>query len=59
YYKLFKINKVMFIDTNPIPVKTALYYMGKVNKEWRLPLCETTLEKEEIIKNTLKEYGLI
>jgi len=59
FYKLFKINKVMFIDTNPIPVKTALYYMGKVNKEWRLPLCETTLEKEEIIKNTLREYGLI
>ncbi len=59
FYKLLKINKVMFIDTNPIPVKTALYYMGKVQKEWRLPLCETTPDKEKIIKNTLKEYGLI
>ncbi len=59
FYKLLKINKVMFIDTNPIPVKTALALMGKIKKEWRLPLCETTPEKEEIIKNTLKEYGLI
>ncbi|ADU96155.1 4-hydroxy-tetrahydrodipicolinate synthase [Thermovibrio ammonificans] len=56
---LYNLSKVMFIDTNPIPVKTALSMMGRMEKEFRLPLCPTTPEKEEVIAQTLKEYGVI
>ncbi len=57
--ELYNLSKVLFIDTNPIPVKTALSMMGMMEKEFRLPLCPTTPEKEEVIRKTLKEYGVI
>ena len=34
-----KIGNAMFIESNPIPVKTALGLMGKCSDEVRLPLC--------------------
>ncbi|MBF0519270.1 MAG: 4-hydroxy-tetrahydrodipicolinate synthase, partial [Nitrospirae bacterium] len=40
HYKLDILNAAMFIETNPIPVKTALAMMGKIQEEFRLPLCE-------------------
>jgi len=57
--ELYDLSKVLFIDTNPIPVKTALSMMGRMEKEFRLPLCSTTPEKEEVIKETLRKYGVI
>ncbi len=57
YWKLFK---VLFIETNPIPVKTAAYIMGLIDDgELRLPLYHMSKNNEEKLKNTLKEYGLI
>ncbi|WP_022847549.1 MULTISPECIES: 4-hydroxy-tetrahydrodipicolinate synthase [unclassified Desulfurobacterium] len=56
---LYPLHKTMFIDTNPIPVKTALSMMGRMEKEFRLPLCPTTPEKEEIIRKMLKEKGVL
>ncbi|MDH5203681.1 MAG: 4-hydroxy-tetrahydrodipicolinate synthase, partial [Nitrospirota bacterium] len=40
HYKLEPLNAAMFIETNPIPAKTALAIMGKIQEEFRLPLCE-------------------
>ncbi len=57
--ELYPLSKVLFIDTNPIPVKTALSMMGMMEKEFRLPLCPTTPEKERIIEETLKQFGVI
>jgi 4-hydroxy-tetrahydrodipicolinate synthase len=34
--------KAMFLDTNPIPVKTALGILGHIDGELRLPLCSMT-----------------
>jgi len=57
YWKLFK---TLFIETNPIPVKTAAYLMGLIDDiEMRLPLYYMREENEEKLKNVLKEYGLI
>ena len=57
YWKLFK---VLFIETNPIPVKTAAYLMDLIDDgELRLPLYHMSKNNEEKLKNTLKEYGLI
>ncbi|MGC8587414.1 MAG: 4-hydroxy-tetrahydrodipicolinate synthase [Hydrogenobaculum sp.] len=59
HYHLLEIFKIMFIETNPIPVKTALSLMGMVKKEFRLPLCEMLPQNEEKLKEVLKKYSLI
>lgn len=59
HLELYPLHKTMFVDTNPIPVKTALSMMGRMEKEFRLPLCPTTPEKEEIIRKVLKEKGVL
>lgn len=59
HHKLFPLSKSMFIETNPIPVKTALRLLGRLNGEMRLPLCEMTKENENKLINTLKNYGLM
>jgi len=58
HYKLEPLNKGMFIETNPISVKTALSLMGKIEEEMRLPLCPMAAENKEKLKNILKNYGL-
>ena len=53
---LIELNEVMFIDTNPIPVKEALFHLGMMKQEYRLPLCPTTDEKRIRIHNIFKEF---
>jgi 4-hydroxy-tetrahydrodipicolinate synthase len=59
HYKLEPINKAMFIETNPIPVKTALAMMGKIREELKLPLCEMSKANKEKLAGVLRNYGLI
>lgn len=59
HYKLEPINKVMFIETNPIPVKTALSMIGKIAEEFRLPLCEMSQSNKEKLAEVLRNAGLI
>jgi 4-hydroxy-tetrahydrodipicolinate synthase len=59
HYKLEPLNKGMFIETNPISVKTALSLMGKIEEEMRLPLCAMAEANREKLKNILINYGLI
>ncbi|MCP4268947.1 MAG: 4-hydroxy-tetrahydrodipicolinate synthase, partial [Candidatus Brocadiaceae bacterium] len=56
---LFQICKAMFIETNPIPVKTAMNLLGRLNGEMRLPLCKMSDGNEKQLKKILEEYGLI
>lgn len=57
--KLQALNKILFIETNPIPVKTALHLMGKCTEEFRLPLCPMSEANKKILKEALKKEGLI
>ena len=59
HYKTLPLHQAMFIETNPIPVKTALSLMGKCSSELRLPLCPMNEGNLEKLKKTMKEYGLI
>jgi 4-hydroxy-tetrahydrodipicolinate synthase len=57
--RLYPLHAAMFLETNPIPVKTALSLMGKCSDELRLPLCPMGRENAERLKQTLKEFKLI
>lgn len=59
HYQLLPLNNAMFLETNPIPVKTALGLMGKISPELRLPLSPMSSGNLERLKKVLKEYGLI
>lgn len=59
HYQVQEICGAMFIETNPLPVKTTLSLMGMCEKEWRLPLCEMEKENEAKLKTVLKKYKLI
>jgi len=59
HYELLEINDVLFIDTNPIPVKTALALMGLVSDEFRLPLVPLLGEPLTRLKAVLKKHALI
>lgn len=54
-----KISNAMFIESNPVPVKTALGLMGKCSAEVRLPLCEMTAANKAKLEAIMKEYKLI
>ncbi len=56
YYRLFRD---LFIDVNPVMVKEALAAMGKCERVFRLPLCETDDAKLAQLKGTMKELGLL
>ena len=55
YYRLFHD---LFIDVNPVMVKEALALMGKCERTFRLPLCETDDAKLAQLKSTLSALGL-
>jgi len=59
HYKLEPLNAVMFIETNPIPVKTALAMMGRIQEELRLPLCEMSSVNKEKLRKVLVDLKLI
>jgi len=56
---LFPLSKTLFIETNPIPVKTALEEMGLIHAEFRLPLCEMGAENRKKLKAVLQSSGLL
>ena len=59
HYELYRMSRVLFIETNPIPVKAALAMMGRVREEYRLPLCRMGDENRSKLEKVMKEYDLI
>lgn len=56
YLQLFKD---LFIESNPIPVKTALYFMGMIENEFRLPLCEIGKANQSKLHETIASLKLV
>ena len=59
HYKLYPLFKAMFIETNPIPVKTAMAKLNMIPKEWRPPLSEMERENEKRLEKVMADSGLI
>ncbi|MCX5648413.1 MAG: 4-hydroxy-tetrahydrodipicolinate synthase [Planctomycetota bacterium] len=58
--RLFPLCRVLFIETNPIPVKTAMKMVGLLESdEKRLPMTDLSPEHAEALKKELEEYGLL
>ena len=59
HYKMLTLIKMIFIETNPIPVKTSMGLMRMIDPQMRLPLCEMLPENKEKLVKALKDYKLI
>lgn len=59
HYRLFDLMRANFIESNPIPVKTALHMMGMVEESLRLPLTKMAKHNREKLKKVLKDLKLI
>ncbi len=55
YYQVFKD---LFIEPNPVPVKTAMALEGWMTADVRLPLCEMIPANRDRLLNTLQAAGL-
>ena len=58
HLKLLKISNAMFIETNPVPVKTAVALMGMATDDVRLPLAPMSDANRGKLAAIMKEYGL-
>jgi 4-hydroxy-tetrahydrodipicolinate synthase len=54
--KMFPLFKDLFIEPNPVPVKTALGWRGAMSSEVRLPLCEMNEANQARLRRTLEEF---
>ena len=58
HYKLLPLIKAVFLETNPIPIKTAMGLLGMCEPDLRLPMCAMSADNLEKLKIALKDYGL-
>ncbi|MBW1708553.1 MAG: 4-hydroxy-tetrahydrodipicolinate synthase [Deltaproteobacteria bacterium] len=59
FIRLQPLFRALFLETNPIPVKMALGFMGMIDPEMRLPLYPMSEENTNKLKKVLADYGLI
>lgn len=59
HMELFKLCRIMFVESNPIPIKTAMALIGKCEAHLRLPLSPLLPENVTLLKQVLTETGLL
>lgn len=59
HFEWLDLMNINFIESNPIPVKTALALMGKIKEVFRLPLVPMEEKNKEALKAVLKSHQLI
>lgn len=57
--RLLPLVRAMFIETNPIPIKTAMNLLGIPAGDLRLPLCEPSAKNRAAIEQALRDYSLL
>ena len=56
--KLDSLNQVLFLETNPVPVKWAMHLLGLIAPEVRLPLVQLANENKDLIRTALHKCGI-
>ncbi len=59
HHALFPLHDAMFFESNPIPAKTALALMGRMEAEIRLPLCPMAEGTKQKLIEVLRQQNLI
>ncbi len=59
HFELMPLNRVMFVETNPSPVKTALAMMGKMEESFRLPMVNLSASSKEALHLAMTKAQLI
>ena len=59
HYEMLELIRALFIESNPVPVKTAMNLMGLPSGPLRQPLAEMKDENLEILKKALKDSDLL
>lgn len=59
HFEMRVLHQAMFYETNPIPVKTALALMGRMNEEFRLPLSPMGDANKKRLEAVLRDYEII
>ena len=54
--KLYWLFKDLFVEPNPVPIKTALSWRGTISAEVRLPLCEMSAANQARLRQTLEQF---
>ena len=57
--RLYPLFSDLFIEPNPVPIKTALGWLGRIDPEVRLPLCEITEAGAQKLRATLQGLDLV
>jgi 4-hydroxy-tetrahydrodipicolinate synthase len=59
HFKLLPLVKAVFLETNPIPIKTAMGLLGMCEADLRLPMCSMSADNLGKLKKALQAYGLL
>lgn len=59
HYELFPLNDVLFIETNPGPLKAAMGMIGQIQPHLRLPLADVSDAHHKAIRAVLRQYRLL
>jgi 4-hydroxy-tetrahydrodipicolinate synthase len=59
HYQLLPLIRALFVETNPIPIKQALAFMGKCANELRMPLVPMTAAAADRLRLAMKDLRLV
>jgi 4-hydroxy-tetrahydrodipicolinate synthase len=59
HYKLLRLMNLNFVESNPVPVKTSLAMLGLCGEVFRSPLAPPTDKTRELLREALRELGLV
>jgi len=58
--KLYPINKILFCESNPIPIKAAMYIAGLIpTLEYKLPLVAPSIQNMKKIEEVMKNFNIV
>ncbi len=59
HYKCLRLMDLNFVESNPMPVKYALFRLGLIEESYRLPLCPLQIASRQKIDAALVELGIL
>jgi 4-hydroxy-tetrahydrodipicolinate synthase len=59
HYAIMPLSSLLFIESNPIPVKAAMHLLGKMEQDIRLPLTPASEETYQLLRAQLEREGLL